>query len=354
MKGKAFIPLVLGLVVGLFAVKLVIDTVRKSQAKQVTPKIAVVRTKADIRAFTTISAEDIEVVEVADFGFAPANERLEKKEGVVGRVTAKAIPMGVPVLKSMLSPKGTHPGIIARIPPGYRAVAVKIDEASTAGFQIQPGDYVDVIVVMDIRRGPRKKETIAEVLLQHIQVGAIGQGMTGQAEAKSAGKVKPAKTATLLVKEEDSPKLHLAATRGKITLSLRGEDENTVEKTASASTSNLLASLMGLDESTTKATPKPKATLVADRPARNEAKPFDVVIRRGSGSGDMLETITFESKNSSNIIGVTRGAGTPPASMSRAVRMLKPDQRRLLPPDQLPMNPNVDPGEDQDYVDPGE
>lgn len=353
MKGKAFIPLVLGLVVGLFAVKLVIDTVRKSQAQQPTPKMTVVRTTADIRAFTRVSAEDIEEVEVADSKLVPADQRVDKKDDVVGRVVAKAIPMGVPVLQSMLSPKGTHPGIIARIPPGYRAVAVKIDEASTAGFQIQPGDYVDVIVVMDIRNG-RKKETIAEVLLQRVQVGAIGRGVTGQADGKSGGKIKPAKTATLLVREEDSPKLHLAATRGKITLSLRGADETELGNLASASTSSLLRSLMGFDENAGPTDQQPQAMLATARPTRPRGQPFQVVIRRGSRTGDMMETITFENKDSSNIIGVTRGPSTPRASLTGPASMFRPNRQRPVPPGQFPLNPNVDPEEDQDFVDPGE
>lgn len=353
MKGKAFIPLVLGLVVGLFAVKLVIDTVRKSQATQPMAKTTIVRAKTDISAFTEISPQDIEEIEVPDAGLAPKDERVSTVEELEGRVAAKSIPMGAPITQSMLAPKGTRPGIAGRIKSGYRAVAVKIDESSMVGYQVQPGDYVDVIVVMDVKSSARKKETIAEVLLQRVEVGAIGQGdLTGSEEGKG-GKVKPAKTATLLVKEEDSPKLHLAATRGKITLSLRGNDENTVENMASASTNNLLASLMGMNESTDAATEKapvqPQAMLVSDRPMRDPSQPYEIVVRRGSNAGDVLETITFESKNSSNIIGVTRGVTTPPASVSGVPGLLGPNQRRPVPPGGFPTSPHVDPSEDQDF-----
>jgi len=366
MKGKAFIPLVLGLVVGLFAVKLVIDTVRKSQAGQPVTKTAVVRAKTDVRAFTVITAEDVEQVEVPDVGMIPQNERVGKKEDVVGRVASKAIPMGAPIMQSMLAPKGTSAGISGRIKPGFRAVAVKIDESSMVGYQVQPGDFVDVIVVMDIKTGERKKDTIAEVLLQRVEVGAIGQGIVSPSEEGKGGKSQPAKTATLLVKEEDSPKLHLAATRGKITLSLRGEDEITVENMPSASTMNLLTSLMGLDDeevdvdtdtdaSTQPAPQVPQAMLVADRPEPEQSKPYEVVVRRGSSAGDVLETITFESKNSSNIIGVTRGAAAPPLTLSGPTGLLGPNRQPPGPTQgKLPQMPMPDFSEDVDYTNPPE
>ena len=359
MKGKAFIPLVLGLVVGLFAVKVVVDTVRKSQANQKVATATVVRAKTDIRAFTAILPDDVEEVQVADSGLAPKSERVEKKDDVVGRVTAKSIPMGVPVLQSMLSPPGTRPGIVGRIPPGFRAVAVEIDEATTAGYQIQPGDWVDVIVVMDVKSGTRRgKETIAEVLLQRVEVGAVGQGALNVQDGNSGGKVKPAKTATLLVKEEDSPKLHLAATRGKITLSLRGKDEEAIDNAHFVTNQNLLNALMGrevdVDETPTTPTSAPTAMLASDRRAHPKEVPFDVVIRRGSDRGEVIETITFESKESMNIIGVTKGVHTPSGPMSQSSNPF--GIRRPAPGVRGPVGvrPETDPAEDQDFDAPHE
>src|SRR3990172_1430242 len=178
MSRKAIIPLVLGLGIGLLAVKFVVESIQKAQASNASGKgVTAVRAKQDIEAHEEISKEMVETVETADNLFAPQNDRIEKIERAIGRVAAKPIPRSAPVLLSMLAPVGTKPGMVGRIPAGYRAVSVKIDEVTAAGYQIQPGDWVDVIVGMDIDSGNnRKKETIAEVILQHVQVVAVGQG----------------------------------------------------------------------------------------------------------------------------------------------------------------------------------
>ncbi|MHC5112672.1 MAG: Flp pilus assembly protein CpaB [Planctomycetota bacterium] len=234
MKGKAIIPLALGLCIGLIAVKVGIDAVKKAKGSVAeTKKITVVRAKLDLAPYQKIQEEMLEVVEVTDNSLIPVTERLGSVEEVMDRVTAKAVPMHSPILKSMLAPPGTAAGMVGRIPKGFRAVSVKIDEVTGVAYQIQPGDWVDVIVVMDVnKRSRREQETIAEVILQNVQVAAIGQDSANVPKGASSGvKSKPAKSATLFVKNDDAPKLHLAATRGKITLAMRGDDTDTTDDT---------------------------------------------------------------------------------------------------------------------------
>lgn len=233
MKGKAIIPLVLGLCVGLVAVKFLVDAVQKARGSTSESKaFPVVRAKLDIDSYQEITEDLVEVVQTTDSAFAPALQRFSSMEEVVGQVTAKAIPQNAPVLKNMLAPEGTPPGMQGMVKEGYRAVSVRIDEVTGVAYQLKPGNWVDVIVVMDIATGNRRgaKETVAEVILQRVQVAAIGQATTGT-PSESGSKMKPAKSATLLVKEEDVPKLHLAATRGKLTLAMRGDDDTTTAKT---------------------------------------------------------------------------------------------------------------------------
>jgi pilus assembly protein CpaB len=325
MKGKAFIPLVLGLVVGLLAVKLVVDTVRESQAGQKSETSKLVRAKMDIGAYVEIRPEMVEEVEVKDTSVAP-KEQLVRKEDLFKkdatpsgdwRVTAKAIPAGSFILQNMLAPKGAKAGMVARIKPGQRAVSVKIDEVTAAGYQIKPGDLVDVMVVMEVRGTGRRKETIAEVLLQRIEVAAIGQAIDDTTPAGgTTQRPRPAKSATLLVDEADAPKLHLAASRGRIALALRGDDELLSDKRISASSSKLLAA-MGLEEDESgvpvvQASPALPAMLVADTPVQRES-PHEVTVFRGSKSGGSVERVTFENKHSSQVIGSSKKFTGPPA-----------------------------------------
>jgi len=317
MKAKAIIPLLLGLGVGVVTVKLAVDTIRKAQAANKGPdKITAVRAKMDIEAFEEITPEMVEVVETADSLFAPAAERIASIEELKDRVAAKSIPERSAVLKSMLAPEGTRPGMVGRIPPGFRAVSVKIDEVTGVAYQIKPGDWVDVIVVMDIQTNVRgKKDTIAEVILQHVQVAAIGHE-TGNQPAQTSSKVKPAKSATLLVSEEDVPKLHLAGTRGKITLAMRGDDDGKREPAPSASMDDVLAMMTGAWGGAKKANVSvPDEPIPAKRSSWMEPEveldpPHEVLVRRGSVSDKTpseFETITFENAESPNIVEVSVG-----------------------------------------------
>ena len=340
MKRKAIIPLVLGLAIGVITVKFLVDAIQNAQASnKATTTISVVLAKQDIGAFEAITPEMVEVVQTSDSLLAPANDRIEKVEYLEGRVAGKAIPERAAVLKSMLAEKGTKAGLTGRIPPGYRAVSVKIDEVSGVAYQLKPGDWVDVYVVMDVASPYQKrKETVAEVILQHVQVAAIGYATNAQ-ESGTSSKVKPAKSATLLVLEEDVPKLHLAATRGKVTLAMRGDDGAITAHPASADMGDVLAgrssrrigernpdkdakpslmeALAGVLSGPAKPTPVTPDSLVDADPEL----PHAVLVYRGSTlqkTPATIEQITFENAESPKILEVSPG---PP---SRASAMMRP------------------------------
>ena len=358
MKTKAFIPLILGLCVGLVAVKFLVDSLQRAQGSTTDrgAKTPLVLAKQDIERFEEITAEMLEVVETTDVSLVPAAERITKMEDVAGRVTAKTIPQRSPILLSMLAPEGTRPGLYGMIKPGFRAVSVKIDEVTGVAYQLKPGDWVDVIVVMDVHTGSRtrRKETVAEVILQHIQVAAIGQTTTEQ-PGESGQKVKPAKSATLLVTEEDVPKLHLAATRGRLTLAMRGDDDQATGKVAVARGSEVFYSGRGdlgplprpsgssPDGSpgflgsflAHAATPAPMTPDI--EPQAEPEPPHGVTIYHDSLRGVQVEQVVFEHGRSRTIVGVSEGPINRLHSATRKDdRVSMPSARReSAPPDRV-------------------
>lgn len=321
MKAKAIIPLALGLGVGLLAVKFLVSTLKRAQASNSGQTITAVRAKHDIDEYQLITAELVEQIETSDSNLIPDKERISATKDVVGRVAGKSIPQRSPILVSMLAPPGTEPDVKGRIPPGFRAVSVKIDEVTSVAYQIRPGDWVDVIVVMDMEssRGKRGKQTIAEVILQRIRVAAVGQISSTAAGEPGESKVKPAKSVTLIVAEEDVPKLHLAGTRGKITLSMRGSDEKVSDKQFVAKSDEVFKSGDDGEPQVALAPPPPsipQATYVKPEPT------YGVTVYTGlpGPAAPKAEQTIFENAASRNVISLSEGPGSQAGALFGKLR----------------------------------
>lgn len=306
MKGRTIIPLVLGLAIGAFALKMFVDVLKKAQGAT-GDTVSVVRARAEIPPTLEITEQMVEVCSIPR-SIAPKQGVSEVKE-VIGRVTGQLIPQGMPVVASMLAPKGTLPGMAARIPDGYRAVAVKVDEVVGVAGWLKPKSRVDVVAVMSGTEGGRS-ETISRVILQNVEVLAVGQDI-GNGSGEEAASV--AKSVTLLVKPDAVPKLHLASTKGTIRLAMRNQNEDQQEQSASMTDNDLLGlppaakSLKGDDAASLLAglwgkqpKPAPKATdkaVEAPKPAAvvEPAKPSWAV---EVWAGPKVETVRFDGEDS--------------------------------------------------------
>lgn len=376
MKGKAIIPLVLGLGMGLLAIKFGMDTVRKAKGASTETARQVVRAKQDIDATVEITKEMLEAASTLDKPMA-TDPDFAKLEDVIGRVSAKSIPKGTSILKSMLAEPGTPQGVPGRIAPGYRAVGVEIDEVTGVAFNVRPGDWVDVIVVMDIEQSNSKhKETIAEVVLQRVEVAAIGLGAGGTNKGAASTKGKVARSATLLVPEADVPKLHLAATRGKVTLAMRGDEDETIsDEKYTAKSKELLASMMKTDEATTEtAAPtesgagmfnllgsmlkggegssETSATTVTETLPPPPPPEFSMILSYGStapGTRSQAFRITYENANSNNVVSIQPGLATGQNSPFRP-QPQGDAARRPAPVENRVDDEDVETGEDRDPV----
>jgi Flp pilus assembly protein CpaB len=65
----------------------------------------------------------------------------------IGRVAGVDIVQGQPILRSMLAEMGAAGQAALLIPENRVAVAFPVDEQSSVAYAVQPGDYVDVLIV---------------------------------------------------------------------------------------------------------------------------------------------------------------------------------------------------------------
>jgi len=235
MKSKALIPLVIGLAVGLVAIKMGLDVVKRAKgANQGGASVDIVVAARSIPLATGITDQMVTMVKTPR-ELAPTGV-FSTLSDVVGRVNRAEIPKGAPVTGSVLAPPGTSPGMPSLIPDGFRAVSVKVDEDTQVSGFLQPGCRVDVAAVMTASVGGRR-DTISKVILQNVEVAAVGQSLASE----GSGEANLTRSVTLLVQPRDVPKLHLAASKGKIRLALRSRVDESSDQFAAMTQDELLA-----------------------------------------------------------------------------------------------------------------
>jgi pilus assembly protein CpaB len=149
-------------------------------------------------------------------------------ESVAGRVTRVPLFKGEALVPGRLAPEGTGYGLDAKITPGKRAMALRVDDVSgIAGF-IQPNSRVDILVVIDQGKDGR----MARLAMENMRILAIG----AVSQRADDGRAISASVATVEVTPEQAEKLALITTQGSIQLVLRGyADTDSIEAAAAMS-----------------------------------------------------------------------------------------------------------------------
>jgi pilus assembly protein CpaB len=138
-------------------------------------------------------------------------------EDVVDRPVTSNIQADEPVLEARIAARGSGIGLAPLIPPGMRAISVRVnDVVGVAGF-VLPGMRVDVLVTGQASNQP---ETVTRTVLQNI--GVLSAGQTIQNDGKNAISTP---VVTLLVTPEDAEALTLANIEGRIQLVLRNSSD---------------------------------------------------------------------------------------------------------------------------------
>jgi pilus assembly protein CpaB len=179
-------------------------------------------------------------------------------EEVVDRGSVASFAENEPFVDAKLAAKGMGAGLPPTIPPGMRAISIRVNEViGVAGFVV-PGSRVDVLVTVLTPGVPGK---MTRVVTGNVQVLTAGTRID-QDQSRSDGKPIPTTVVTLMVTPEDAERLALAQNEGQITLTLR----NPLDQEPTATPGVRLASLLGQQTAMTPAEPVPTAKPVARRP----------------------------------------------------------------------------------------
>ena len=187
---------------------------------------------------------------------SPLQGSFASLENVVGRGLIQPVAANEPLTETKLAPLEAGAGLPPSIPPGMRAMSVKVNEViGVAGFTV-PGTRVDVLVTVN-----RQNEAMARAVVSNVQV--LTAGTRFDTEQAKDGKPVPTTVVTLMVTPDDAERIALAQSTGSIMLVLR----NPMDVAPTDTHGVRMASLMGTPDGT------PVVKVVRGQPRLEAAKP---------------------------------------------------------------------------------
>jgi pilus assembly protein CpaB len=263
-----FVALALGAIVSYAVYR----TLQTRTGADTAPGVEVVVAANDIPVGAKVAESDVKLVRfpAADL---PSNI-FHLKTSVVGRGAILPVARGEFFLPNKLAGENAGSGMQSLIPPGMRAVSVRVNEViGVAGFVV-PGTRVDVLLTGNPSGAPDQQTT---TVLENVAVIATGQKL----ERNTAGEPQLTPVITLLVSPDDAQKLTLATTQGKIQLALRNPLDTKQQELASVSTNALYK---GLPMAAPAAAPRPKSTAkhVVKTPAVPPPSVYSIEVIKGT------------------------------------------------------------------------
>ncbi len=137
-------------------------------------------------------------------------------ESVKGRFVKNIIKPEEIITETRLVGQGGAGGLPFVIPPGHRALTMKVNEVTGVGGFVKPGDYIDLVSVVT----KNDQQTFSKTILQNVLVLAVGDEILDKSSV-SDPKAKIVGQITLALTPLDSEKLALAGEIGQLHLALK-------------------------------------------------------------------------------------------------------------------------------------
>ena len=191
------------------------DYLQNVPVKTVTvPTKRVVVANADLSLGRALRKEDMVAIEWPSSSVPEG--AFDDPASIVDRGLIVSVVRHEPILSAKLASKEAGSGLPPIIPPGKRAVSVRVNEVIGVAGYVLPGTHVDVLATAN--PGTRSEDITTKVVLSNVEVLAAG---TRLEQDTPDGKPMQVTVVTLLVTPDESERLTLAGTEGKIQLALR-------------------------------------------------------------------------------------------------------------------------------------
>lgn len=251
-----------------------LNTATQAPVRENVTLTPVVVAAKDLAPYTPLKPEDLKIEQVEN----PAPGSVSRLDQVVGSQLWLPHQAGKALTEADVESAG---GLARMIRPDERAMAILIDEVVGAAGFVQPGDFVDVLLVIN---DGNQDERIAQVALPALRLLSYGETLGVASSEKSSGGDSSAasysprsasRTAVLAVPQEWAPRLLLATQAGTIRLAVRSADEQLMARYRAGESMPV-----ALDESTRAVFPlselggaKPKADQPQANPTQQRGDP---------------------------------------------------------------------------------
>jgi pilus assembly protein CpaB len=199
------------------------------------PTRPVVVAASDLELGAALRLDDLRVVQWPESAMPMG--AFSNPDEIVGRGLVMPVIQNEPILPMKLAGKDAGSGLPVVIPEGKRAVSVRVNEVIGVAGYVLPGTRVDVLATASPTQ--HREDTTTKLVLSNVQVLAAGTKLEQDGEQ---GKPVSVNVVTLLVTPEESEKLTLGATEGKIQLALRNPLDKETPDTPGIQPASLLGS----------------------------------------------------------------------------------------------------------------
>ena len=168
---RIFIVLVLAIAAGGVFAFATYNYVQQIPGKSVDiPTTKVVVAASDLDVGADLTKDTVRIIEWPSSA-APANA-ISDPEQVIGRGLVVPMIQNEPFLELKMAPKDAGSGLPPAIPPGLRALSVKVNEVIGVAGYVLPGTRVDVVATVSPTGS--SADMTSKVVLTNVQVLAAG------------------------------------------------------------------------------------------------------------------------------------------------------------------------------------
>ena len=227
---KKYLPLVVAGVLGLAATFLVNMYIRQREKEAVEgvkqrqkDLTLVVVAKQDIPTGTAIEGKMLKEETVHKDMLQP--RAATAMDRVVGRIALVPFSKGEQILLNKVTLSGLETSLSSKVPAGKRGITVPVDNISSVGGMVRPGDHVDVVGMVPMPAiGPDGKPAAqmnTVPLFQNVLVLAVGQDFTNTPGSSEQKEKTMSPIITLALSPQEANLIAFIQEQGKIRLILR-------------------------------------------------------------------------------------------------------------------------------------